>query len=110
MKLPVPKFLAVTNMTVELSELDENGAHKIISTFDVGCRFEENHSVVYTKEGKKATLSGKAFIFEKLDKFPNDPEKISGYCKVSGVTHHISYAIRKLNPDGSINHIVLGLM
>jgi hypothetical protein len=110
MKLPVPKFLAVTNMTVELCELDENGAHKILSTFDVECRFEESHSVVYTKEGKKATLSGKAFIFEKLDKFPNDPETIIGHCKVNDVTHNISHAIRKLNPDGSINHIVLGLI
>lgn len=111
MKLPVPKFLAVTNITIELSDgLDENGSHKIVSTFDVGCRFEESHSVVYTNEGKKTTLSGKAFIFEKLDKFPNNPNDIVGRCKVRDGEYHISQAIRMLNPDGSVNHIVLGLM
>lgn len=108
MKLPTPKRLATKDIKVQIANgTDENGVLNIVDVFDVKCRFEQSNSVAYTKEGEKLTLKGKAFIFEKLEKFPDDA---SGLCTVGEIQYDIVHSSKKYDPYGSINHIVLELI
>lgn len=108
MKLYVPKFLANKNIAIEIANgTDENGSLNIVKEVNALCRFEQNSSVTYTKEGEKITLKGKAFIFEKFDEFDDE---VSGFCTVNGIKYDIANSSKKYNPDGSVNHIVLELI
>ena len=108
MKFQVPKYLALANAHVQISNgTDENGALKVENEFDVGCRLQQSNSVTYTKEGTKVTLKAKLFVFEKFDNFPDDT---SGFCTVDGVKYDIVNSSKKRNPDNSVNHIVLELV
>lgn len=109
MMLAVPKFLATESAAIEIAGgTDENGALKIVSTFDVKCRHQQSNSVVYTKEGTKVTLKGKAFIFEQFELFPDNDA--SGFCTIGGIKYDMVHSSKKRNPDGSVNHIVLELI
>lgn len=108
MKLPVPKFLATTSAHVQIADgTDENGALKVVKELDVKGRHEQSNAIVYTKEGVKVTLRAKLFIFEKFDEIPDDT---SGFCTVNGIKYDIVHTSKKLNPDGSVHHIVLELI
>lgn len=106
--LPVPKFLAKTDISVEIGEgTDENGVLNVVDKFNVKCRFEESNSSIYTKDGAKVTLKAKAFIFDELSRFPDD---VSGFCTINDIKYDIAHSSKKFNPDATINHVVLELM
>lgn len=108
MGLPVPKFLARTSASIQIvSGTDENGAPNVVSEFNVNCRSEQSNAVAFTKEGRDVPLKSKVFIFEKFESFPDE---IAGFCTINSVRHDIVNGSKKLNPDGSINHIVLELI
>ena len=108
MKLQVPKFLAKTSAKIQIvNGTDENGAPNITSEFDVKCRSERSNAVTFTNEGREVPLKAKVFIFEKFESFPDE---ITGFCTIGTVTYDIANACKQLNPDGSINHIVLELI
>lgn len=108
MKLPVPKFLAKTPSHIEITNgTDENGAANVTSEFDVNCRHESSNAVIFTKEGREVPLKAKAFIFEEFENFPDD---ITGFCTIGTIRYDIANGSRKLNPDGSVNHIELELI
>lgn len=108
MRLPTPKFLANTNTIVEIGNgTDVNGELKIVDTFPLKCRFEQSNDIIYLKEGEKVSLKGKCFFFDNLERFP---DKFSGFCTVNDVKYGIANSSKKFNPDGSINHVVLGLI
>lgn len=108
MKLPVTKFLANEDANIQIANgTDENGALNIVDKVDVKVRFEQSNSVVYTKEGTKVTLKAKLFMFEKFDKIPDDA---SGFCTINNIKYDIVNSSKKMNPDGSVNHIVLELI
>ena len=108
MKLPTPKFLANSNVKIQVVDgTDENGAQNITNEIDVGARLQQSNSIVYTKEGKKVSLKAKLFIFEKLDEIPDD---VSGFCIVNDNKYDIANLSKKMNPDNSVNHIVLELV
>jgi hypothetical protein len=108
MKLPAPKFLAKIDAKVQIADgTDENGAPNIDNEFDVKCRHESSNAVIFTKDGREVPLKGKVFIFEKFESFPDD---ITGFCTIGTIQYDIAHASKKLNPDGSINHIVLELI
>lgn len=109
MRLPVPKFLAMTSAHVQIADgTDENGALKIVKELDnIMGRFEQSNSVAYTKEGAKVTLKAKLFIFEKLNEIPDE---MSGFCTVNNTKYDIVHISKKLNPDATIHHIVLELI
>lgn len=107
MKLPVPKFLATKQAHIKFFDgTDENGAEEIQSEVDVSCRLQSYDGTTYTKDGQKVSLKAKVFVFEKLESFP---EEVTGKCTVDCSDYNIATASRKLNPDGTVNHIVLEL-
>lgn len=108
MKLPTPKFLAKTIANIQITDgTDENGASNIVSTFNVKCRSEQGNAVIFTNEGREVPLQAKVFIFERFESFPDD---ITGFCTIGSIKYDIAHGSKKLNPDGSINHIELELV
>ena len=103
-----PKFLMNTPVFITFTDgIDENGAAKLLKEVTTSARVETSNSVVYDAEGKKARLKAKAFIFEKLEQFPDE---MKGTCYVGNLKYDIHLGSKKRNPDGSVNHIVLELM
>ena len=108
MNLQQLKFLAKAEVDVQISSgTDENGSLKIVDTFGCKARVEQHNKVIYLKDGQKATLLMKVFIFENLEKFPDN---ISGYCTAFNYKYDIANGSKKRNQDGSVNHIVLELV
>lgn len=109
MKLPTPKFLAKQLIVIEFydSKTDENGESITLSQIEVMCRYQESDETSYLSNGKKVKLVAKAFVFDKLDEFP---EKIIGKVTVGTDSHEIFKGERFKNPDGSANHIVLEMI
>ena len=107
MQLPNLKYLANTDAHIGFGSLDENGELVISKELDIKVRKESTNSVIYTQEGAKVTLKAKLFIFEKLDEFPDDEK---GTCKIDECNYDVASIQKALNPDGTIHHIVLGLM
>ena len=109
MSLFVPKFLA--NKTISLvfnsEDTDENGEEKIIGEISTKCRMQKDDGTAYLADGKKADLRAKVFVFDELDKFPDE---IFGECTIDGTKYQIAKASKMANPDGTINHVVLELM
>lgn len=106
--LYVPEFLAKEDVLVKISDgLDENGSPKITSENLVKARIESSNSVAYTKDGQKVRLSLKAFIFKGHENFYVG---MSGECIVEGKEYKVVTTKKLENPDGSVNHYVLGLM
>lgn len=105
---PVPSFLANKDILVKISDgLDENGSPKLKAEAKVKARIESSDTVAYTSEGQKVKLSLKAFIFKGHESFYVG---MSGECEVEGKEYKIVTTKKLVNPDGSINHYVLGLM
>lgn len=101
------KQLAKTPISLKITDgLDENGSPKVVQEVEAKARVESTSTVVYTKDGQKVTLSKKAFIFDNLETFQNP---IEGICLVEGKEHKVVTSAFLTNPDGSLNHIKLGL-
>lgn len=109
MKLTTPKFLAKQPIVIEFydSKTDENGESITLSQIEVMCRYQQSDETSYLPNGKKVKLVAKAFVFDKLDEFP---EKIIGKVTVGTDSHEIFKGERFKNPDGSANHIVLEMI
>lgn len=109
MKLPTPKFLANQLIQIEFHDdkTDVNGNNVVLSSLEVMCRYQESNETSYLKDGKKVRLVGKAFVFDKLDEFP---EKIIGKATIGTDSHEVFKGERFKNPDGSVNHIVLEMV
>ena len=104
----VPKFLANTIIEVKIFDgFDENGSPKIGKVVPVKARLESANTVAYTPDGKKVTLSQKAFIFEGFEDFYVG---MTGSAVIDGIDHSIAQVIRYMNPNGTTNHFVLGLV
>lgn len=103
-----PKHLAKTDISVQIFDgFDENGSPAVGKVVDTKARVESTNGVVYGTNGQKITLSQKAFIFEGFDDFTVD---MSGKAIVNEKEHDIAQVKCLTNPDGSINHYVLGLV
>jgi len=103
-----PKFLAKTSIEVKIFDgFDENGSPKVGKVVQVKARTESSNGFVYGPDGKKITLSQKAFIFEGFDDFYVG---MSGKAVIGDVEHDIAQVKRLTNPDGTVNHFVLGLV
>lgn len=103
-----PKFLANESIAVHIADgTNENGALKIVQVVDLKARIEAANEIVYLPDGKKGTLKQKAFVFEDLDKLP---ERFEGKIVVGNVEYILVSVRLCLNPDGSRNHFVLGMM
>ena len=108
MRLSVPKFLAKDDIVVKVADgYDENGSPKISETIEVKARVEKKSTTIYNKEGNKVTTKARAFIFEKLESFPDE---LSGFCTVGEESYDIAMLSKLKNPDGSTNHIVMELI
>lgn len=108
MKLNRPKFLATENVIIEIADgTDENGALNIVSVVETKARVESTNSIVYTKEGVKTTLKQKLFIFDRFDKIP---DCASGFCTVNNIKYDVAFTAKYKNPDGTMNHVLMGLM
>ena len=109
MKLTTPKLLAKQPIVIEFydSKTDENGESITLSQIKVMCRYQQSDETSYLPNGKKVKLVAKAFVFDKLDEFP---EKIIGKVTVGTDSHEIFKGERFKNPDGSANHIVLEMI
>lgn len=101
MKLPFPKFLANTPITVFKTELGEDGEEEE-KVFDGKCIYTDKQKQVMTAEKQLVTFSGKAVIEG------NIPIK-EGYIKVNGDEKKIYSIERPLNPDGSVFSTELNL-
>ena len=103
-----PKFLTKTSIEVKVFDgFDENGSPKIGKVVPVNARTESSNGVIYGPDGKKITLSQKAFIFEGFDDFYVG---MAGKAVINDVEHDIALVICYENPDGTVNHFVLGLV
>lgn len=101
MKLPFPKFLANTPITVFKTELGEDGEEEE-KVFNGKCIYTDKQKQVMTAEKQLVTLSGKAVIEG------NIPIK-EGYIKVNRDKKNIYSIERPLNPDGSVFSTELNL-
>lgn len=103
-----PKFLAKTSIEVKIFDgFDENGSPKVGKVVPVKARTESSNEVVYSSDGVKKTLKQKAFIFEGFDSFYVE---MTGKAYIDGIEYGIEKVIKWVNPDGTINHYVLGLV
>lgn len=103
-----PKHLAKTSIEVKILDgFDENGSPKVGKVVQAKARAESSNDVVYTTEGQKVTLSQKAFVFEGFDDFYVG---MSGKVTIDKVEHDIVQVKCFRNPNGSVNHYVLGLI
>lgn len=101
MKLPFPKFLANTPITVYKTELGEDGEEEV-QIFDGQCIYTDKSKQIMTAEKQLVTLCGKAVIEGNID--------ISeGYVRKDGVKKKIFSIERPLNPDGSVFSTELNL-
>lgn len=86
---------------------DENGSPVVGKEVPVKARTESSNAIVYGSDGQKRTLNLKAFIFEGFDDFY---VSMTGRVLVGAEEHDIAQVKQLLNPNGSINHYVLGLI
>ena len=108
MKLYTPKHLATIQAAIEFADgTDENGNIKCLSYAVVNGRLESSNSIAYTQDGRKVSLSAKLFIFEQTHLFSL---KTEGKCKIGDTEFLIANVTIRMNPDGSVNHVVLGLI
>ncbi|WP_244832957.1 hypothetical protein [Clostridium sp. BJN0001] len=101
MKLPFPRFLANTSITVFKTELGEDGEEET-RVFDGKCIYTDKTRQVMTAERQLVTLCGKVVI-------EGDIPIKEGYIKKDGVNKKIFSIERPLNPDGSVFSTELNL-
>ena len=108
MKLPYPKFLDRTPITIQLtSDIDINGKPNIALNITTKCIFNEVVKKVYSSDGKLIQLEGQATICG--DIAPN-LSQIEGYATIFNKEYRIYKGKRLRNPDGSVHHTELELV
>jgi len=108
MKLPYPKHLDVTPITVHIMDgIDGNGTPNEVAIYTGKCRLVEKTKTVRDPDGKMIQLEGKAYFG--CDIAPS-VSLLEGHVEVLGKEMKIYKASRPRNPDGSVHHTELELM
>ena len=108
-KLPYPRFLANTQVTVTITEgLTEDGESDVKLIYEGKCIYDEKSRQVLDAERRLVRLSAKAII--EGDLYPG--LDLEGFVEVagSGVKRSIFRAARPRNPDGSVYSTELELI
>lgn len=106
LKLPFPKWLANTPVTVFYEVTNQDGDYTEEKVFDGKCIYTNKSKQIMNAEKQLITLSGKVVI--EGDICPSKP--FEGYILIDN-SKKVAYSIEKpLNPDGSVFSTELNLI
>lgn len=108
MKLPYPKSLDITPITVEMTNgINSDGEPNVDLVYEGKCRLVETTKTLRDADGKLIQLVAVAYIGCDIAPSKN---LVSGSVTIFGNKFKIHNVSRPRNPDGSVHHTKLELM